>query len=101
MEHNEAHGIVPAALVKPIHDVLEKEPAAVDASNAAGPLSDSPWDLYHDLVRQAAAVRQEMKREAGDLQFERAAVLRDEERRLLLDARILERELVDAGIGRP
>ncbi|HEY6378387.1 MAG TPA: excinuclease ABC subunit UvrB [Candidatus Dormibacteraeota bacterium] len=71
---NEAHGITPQTIVKAVRELeLQREEAAGRAAafqEAAGLPPD-------ELLRLARDIEKEMKRAAKDLEFERAAELRD------------------------
>ena len=82
--HNEAHGIKPASIIKHVADIMEaaypvpgrgRRRAAEDAAPYA---SMSP----QQLMKKAAKLEKQMLRHARDLEFEDAARLRDEIRRL-------------------
>ena len=82
-EFNRAHNIEPRGIVKSIRDltdrvkVLAETKASYDAGQAAAPLDPSmlPPDELAKLVKQVEA---EMKDAAKALEFERAALLRDQ-----------------------
>ncbi|MCA9537332.1 MAG: excinuclease ABC subunit UvrB [Myxococcales bacterium] len=76
--YNEAHGIVPRTVVKPITD-LEQAAQAFGAATEAekGPTLAQIADA-HALQARIVEVRAEMLAAAGALEFERAADLRDE-----------------------
>jgi excinuclease ABC subunit B len=86
--YNEAHGITPQTIQKaisgPLIEVAEADyvdlTAVAEAPEAYVPLGDIP--------KRVAALRKEMRAAAADLEFERAAELRDEIQRL--QARELE-----------
>jgi excinuclease ABC subunit B len=84
LEHNEAHGITPATIVKQVADIMEaaypaprgaRRRAAEDAASYA---AMSP----EQLMKKAAKLEKQMLRHARDLEFEEAAHLRDEIRRI-------------------
>ena len=90
-EHNEKHGIVPRTIVK---DVSEAFAPASAGANAA---EEVDWDRAMGLFelppedpeareREIARLRKEMKKAARELEFERAARLRDHLRSLQHDA---------------
>lgn len=85
MEYNEAHGIVPQTIIKEIRDVLEISTVAEDTVD----YGDSPSpDILLDkkeLAKHLTKLEKEMKAAAKDLQFERAAQLRDEIQRMKRD----------------
>jgi excinuclease ABC subunit B len=84
LAHNEAHGITPATIVKQVADIMEATyPAARGgrrrvAEDAGGYASMSP----EQLMKKAAKLEKQMLKHARDLEFEEAARLRDEIRRI-------------------
>jgi len=81
--YNKKHGIEPATIIKAIHDLTERlaEPVAsvaegkVDYDAGKGVEKTIP---KHELLRMISEMEKEMKQAAKDLEFERAAVLRDQ-----------------------
>ena len=82
MQYNEAHGIIPQTIIKPVRDVIElraKDEIAAAAGRGrktgkkkdAVPVSQAERDA---LIEELTA---EMKLAAKNLEFERAAYLRD------------------------
>jgi len=75
--YNEAHGIVPTSIVKQVHDLTERvrmetlEEAGPDASIS----KDMPAAELERLIRELEA---QMKQAAANLEFEKAALLRDQ-----------------------
>jgi excinuclease ABC subunit B len=80
--YNEAHGITPTSIVKAIDDVLS---SVYDRDYAMVP---DPRDLrpafrsVHELEAHIATLDQQMKAAAANLDFEKAASLRDQIRAL-------------------
>lgn len=79
-QYNLEHGIVPASIVKEVRDLTERvqhiaaEPARKEAQRVA-----SPADLSRsDLNKLIETLEAEMKAAAKALEFEKAAVLRDQ-----------------------
>ncbi|MDQ6873406.1 MAG: UvrB/UvrC motif-containing protein, partial [Gemmatimonadota bacterium] len=71
--YNEEHGITPATIVKAVYNLEKHQDKAIEdtiATIASGLPPDEIERLIKDLERQ-------MKKAARDLQFERAAELRD------------------------
>ena len=71
--YNEEHGITPASIVKAVYNLERHQEKAIEetiATLASGLPPDEIERLIKDLERQ-------MKKAARDLQFERAAELRD------------------------
>ena len=79
---NREHGITPASVSKDIDGVLssvyERDHVAVPAAEPAGPA----FRTQAELDERIAALQAEMRGAAANLEFERAAVLRDEVRQL-------------------
>ena len=74
-EYNEAHGIVPTNVSKGIRDIIEATTAAEDEGTYHGKKAIEMTNK--ELKNYVAKLEQEMKQAAKDLQFERAAELRD------------------------
>jgi excinuclease ABC subunit B len=88
MEHNEKHGITPASVRKSIADIIEGMADSEDLS-APGPyrireaMEEAQVPLYGNNLRShIEGLETEMQKAAGDLEFETAARLRDEIKRL-------------------
>ena len=81
MEYNEQHGIVPRGIVKEIKDITERvravaeEHAGYAAGGKPGIIAEIPRD---ELVRMIKELETQMKAAARDLEFEKAALLRDQ-----------------------
>ena len=78
--HNREHGIVPQTIIKGIRDINDRLRAVAEASGAytgdgRRELSDMSKEQISKLVAQMEA---EMRAAAKNLEFERAAALRDE-----------------------
>ena len=89
--YNESHGIEPVSIVKAVHDLTERltQSHAVAEGRAgyavAGSRSRLPKSELRHLIRE---FEKQMKQSAKDLEFEQAALLRDqvyELRAILLD----------------
>jgi excinuclease ABC subunit B len=83
--YNEEHNMVPKTIIKEIRDVIEISTVAEEEASYA---SEASSDLLLDkkeLDKHIAKLEKEMKEAAKDLQFERAAVLRDEIERMKRD----------------
>ena len=73
--YNKAHGITPESVKKSVRDVIEATKAADDVSDYEG---KSPLErTKKELTEYVKKLEKEMKQAAADLQFERAAQLRD------------------------
>ncbi|MCA1648488.1 MAG: excinuclease ABC subunit UvrB [Chloroflexi bacterium] len=76
--YNEAHGITPLGIRKAIRDITERVRAVAKASAATAGVTraaDLPRDEIHRLIKDLEA---QMKEAARSLEFERAALLRDQ-----------------------
>jgi excinuclease ABC subunit B len=79
VEYNEAHGITPESIVKPVDMTM----VSVTQSDYVEPFDDSPDDVGDDpaaLDQKAEALEAEMREAAKRFDFERAAELRDRAR---------------------
>lgn len=76
MAYNEAHGITPQTIIKAVGEVIEATKVAEEANDY---LVDKQWAKMSKKERTELIERleYEMKQAAKDLQFERAAELRD------------------------
>jgi excinuclease ABC subunit B len=80
--YNREHGITPASIVKNIDDVLS---SVYERDYVTVPKAPDERDRYRSQAELHAAIatlEQEMRRAAADLEFEKAAALRDRLRRL-------------------
>jgi excinuclease ABC subunit B len=81
MQHNEQHGIVPRGIVKEIKDITERvravaeEHAGYSTGDKTGIIADIPRE---ELARMVKELESQMKTAARDLEFEKAALLRDQ-----------------------
>jgi excinuclease ABC subunit B len=82
IEHNERHGIQPRGIVKEIRDLTDRVRAVAEekAEYATGPagqgvIAEIPRD---ELARMVKDLESQMKAAARDLEFEKAALLRDQ-----------------------
>ncbi len=95
--YNREHGIEPATIVKEIHDINDRLRAVAEAGSAYGAdesrgrggfdVADLDTAQVEKLVVQLEA---QMKQAARDLEFERAAALRDQVQEIRL--RVLEQD---------
>ena len=74
---NRKHRIVPATIVKKIPAAMGESLAADRSEDSDPPEALDAVDRLEDLDRIIAALETEMKNAAADLEFERAAALRD------------------------
>ncbi|HUN24099.1 MAG TPA: excinuclease ABC subunit UvrB [Anaerolineales bacterium] len=95
LAHNQAHGIIPASIVKSIRDltqrvaVLREEPGTYNTGDPTPARAFNPADLpRRELSKLIQEIESEMKAAAKQLEFEKAAALRDqllELRQVLVD----------------
>ena len=87
--YNIEHGITPASIVKHIDDVLS---SVYERDYLTVPTKEAPKETFHsraDLDRRIAELESGMRAAAANLEFERAASLRDDLRRLRDPGRVL------------
>ena len=81
-EYNEAHGITPASIKKNIADIMgsmyERDHVMVDA----GVAEEGAAFIGHNIRAHITELERRMREAAGNLEFEEAARLRDEIKRL-------------------
>jgi excinuclease ABC subunit B len=95
IEHNAAHGITPKTIIKSVTDILEgaRDSAAGGVSTGSGrrgrafgkvaePVEDYRLLTPAEATRRIREIEVRMFKHAQDLEFEHAAALRDEIRRL-------------------
>ncbi len=76
MAYNEQHGIVPTSIVKEVHDLTERVRTQIaEAASAVAGAAHVPGD---ELGRIIAELEMQMKEAAQNLEFEKAALLRDQ-----------------------
>lgn len=76
IEYNKAHGITPKSIVKGIRDVIESVKAAED--DAGYKIDKDGKSMTGEEIKELIdKITRDMKQAAADLQFERAAELRD------------------------
>ena len=103
--YNLAHGIEPRSIVKGIHDLTERvRMVAEEAAPYGAEGGMRPEKLAkHELAQLIKDLEHEMKKSAAELQFERAAFLRDQVNELRQTLRMLdlrpEWERMRAGTG--
>ena len=75
-QYNLEHGITPKGIEKAVHDLIEKEQSVVEQHEKT---HQAP--IYHDpiyLAKQIQKLEKEMNQLAQDMQFEQAAIVRDQ-----------------------
>ncbi len=86
--YNRAHGIEPRSIVKAVRDLTDRVREMVaEEARTPGQLPAMPKDELQRLIR---ALEKEMKRAAQDLEFEKAAALRDQIFELREQLRMIE-----------
>lgn len=75
MEYNKAHGITPVGIRKAIKDITDRVKAVAEARASYSAGGDTPKD---ELVRLIKDLEFQMKQAAKNLEFEKAALLRDQ-----------------------
>jgi len=90
VEYNEAHGIVPKSVARPISDILEGAredvPGRGKGKGRRGQVAEEPADYRAlgpaEIAGKLKALEQQMYQHARDLEFEEAARLRDQIQKL-------------------
>ena len=75
MAYNEAHGITPSTIVKEIHDLTQRLRAVAEPE---AEYRVSPTIPKHEAARVIRELEEQMKAAAQNLEFEKAALLRDQ-----------------------
>src|SRR5512139_3951628 len=107
IEYNEAHGITPESVRKQISDIIAhvstRDGVLVDTGD-----EETPHLVGHNLRAYIGELEERMRKAAADLEFEEAARLRDEIRRLEEDElgipdldRVVPRPVGNANQGKP
>ncbi len=89
MEHNKKHGITPASVKKKIGDLMQgmkERDATMDTRQTIASLSDQSQAVVEDtpekISKHIDTLRKDMREAAGNLEFEQAAKIRDEIKKL-------------------
>ena len=84
LAHNERHGIEPATIVKQVADIMEAAYPAPGKRRRRVADEQAQYDRMtpEQLLKRAAKLEKQMLRHARELEFEEAARLRDEIRRI-------------------
>jgi excinuclease ABC subunit B len=107
LEYNTEHGITPESIKRNIHDIMShlatRDGVVVDTGD-----EERPHLVGHNLKAYIGDLEQRMRKAAADLEFEEAARLRDEIRRLEEDdlgiphdQRVAPRSLPKSSEGKP
>jgi excinuclease ABC subunit B len=95
MAHNEAHGITPAGIVKEIKDLTDRIRSVAEEQAQYRTDGDHPGAIAmmpkEELFKLIKDLESQMKKAAKDLEFEKAAMLRDQ---IVELRRVSELELV-------
>ncbi len=81
VDYNKEHGIEPISIIKGIYDITERLKASSSVGEGSGDYKTGKSGMViprKELQRMIADVENQMKVAAKELQFERAAVLRDQ-----------------------
>jgi excinuclease ABC subunit B len=73
--YNQEHGIVPASIVKAVRDLTDSVRAAAEGKERAPAGTKMPKDEIARLIKE---LEKQMKQAAQELEFEKAALLRDQ-----------------------
>jgi excinuclease ABC subunit B len=100
--YNEEHGIEPRGIVKEIKDLTDRVRAAAEESatydatgtSTAGVIAELPKD---EVLRIVKDLESQMKTAARDLEFEKAAMLRDQ---IVELRRMMEVDPIETSVGR-
>jgi len=74
-KHNQEHGIVPASIVKAVRDLTDSVRSATEEKERGAIGIKMPKDELSRLIKE---LEKQMKQAAQELEFEKAALLRDQ-----------------------
>lgn len=77
MDFNKAHGIIPTTIQKSVRDLIEATKVAEEEESYYTGKDKPNLMSVEELEKLISKLQKEMKQAATDLQFERAAELRD------------------------
>jgi excinuclease ABC subunit B len=78
LKYNEKHGITPQSIIKKVHDIIQATMAVEESKKKTLKLAKDPESMNREeLIAYIKGLEKEMKQAAGDLNFERAAQIRD------------------------
>ena len=107
LEYNKEHAITPESIKRNIHDVMAHVTAREGLTVTTGD-EERPHLVGHNLKAYIADLEERMRKAAADLEFEEAARLRDEIRRLEEDdlgimdpERVAPRAIGNSSEGKP
>jgi len=79
LAYNEANSITPQTITKKVHDIIQATLEAADNKKKSLKLDKDPESMNREeLIAHIKMLEKQMRTAAGDLNFERAASLRDE-----------------------
>lgn len=76
MKYNKENGIIPQTIKKKVYDIIQAT-KSVEEKQSSGLNKDYESMDIKELKKEASKLERDMKRAAADLQFERAAEIRD------------------------
>lgn len=75
MEYNQVHGIEPKSIIKAVKDLTDQVRVAAESREKYAVAAEMPKDEVARLIKE---LEKQMKQLAGELEFEKAALLRDQ-----------------------
>ncbi|MEE1227630.1 MAG: excinuclease ABC subunit UvrB [Lachnospiraceae bacterium] len=92
MEYNKEHGITPTTIKKAVRDLIKITADDEKENKVANPKKDIESMNRKELKEEAAKLTKKMNKAAAELNFEEAAVLRDELKKYKIALRDYDRE---------